>query len=249
MRVRLNTAVLWWRHGSIVELARTSGISRATLYRWKEASDDGHSIPRWDALVKLSIALDIDPTVLLDFEDSAPMDIMRDATLAVIGNNEESNAAKDVLQEVARYMFCEGDAWPPPSLSGARAWHRAPFTGAGRPGKRWARLLITVPPERVGPQLWHWAYRTNHVKPRKFFWVPYGLVTRFSGQVVLRLYNGAQQRVPCAGESFVVETWVGDGAPDFCVASLHPFTLEYLPLGDHRFDHLPRVRFGELSEP
>lgn len=249
MRVKLNTAVLWWRHGSIVKLAETSGISRATLYRWKEQRPDGHALPRWDALVKLSKALDIDPTVLLDFQGVAPMDIMREATLTALLSSEQRNAATDLLRQVATYLFCEGDSWPPLSLSGNRPWFRETFSGAGTPGNRWARLLITPEPTRAGPQLWHWAYRTHHAKPRKFFWVPYGVATRFDDAVTLRLYNGTQQCVVRPNKAFVVETWFGEKHADFCVASLHPFMLTLLPPDDRGRKNLPRLRFGDLSEP
>jgi hypothetical protein len=247
MRVRLKNSLLWWQDGSIVKLAERSGISRATLYRWKGSKTKSLPLPPWNSLVKLSLALDLDPVLLLDFNDAAPMDVVRDVVMSAL-LDAKASARSGLLREIGRYLFCEGAHWPQAYTDDPRAWHRARFDGTGAPGNRWARLHVKVPP-RAGPQLWHWAYRTHHAKPRRYYWAPYGFVSRFEGVLSIDLYNGVRRNVPCPGDEFVVETWFGDGgSADFCVASLHPFSLALLPYDHPPTPHLPCVRFGDLSE-
>jgi hypothetical protein len=77
------------------------------------------------------------------------------------------------------------------------------------------------------------------------WWRPYGFVEIAEGIIRLFDYAGLTQTTKLDGQRrFFVETWFGEGAADFRVASLHGFTLNIVAQGGK-----PSVRFGLPPAP
>lgn len=242
MRLLLKTSFLTWKHESLQRFAQGSGIARATLYRWLKRE----TLPRWSQVLQLAEAADLDPTLLLDFQGQAPMDVVREVAAAVFRGKGHDHA--DLVEGIiGRYLFSESE-WPPDDFFPGHPWtrHVARHDAAVRQDY-WGTFRIRVAGDREGPQSWHFAWRNTVGATRPWFWVPYGIATRFKGEVELEHFNGQRQRQACPGTEFVVETWFGKGSADFCVASLHPFEMRLLGAHEPRPLALPRVRFGEID--
>ena len=84
------------------------------------------------------------------------------------------------------------------------------------------------------PRAYHFAYRRANSLDR--MWRPYGTVVRFASKTILASESGDYQEdtTDRSLPETVAETYFGDGAAEFTVASLHPFSGSVTaPSGEH----------------
>lgn len=136
--------------------------------------------------------------------------------------------------------------WPPASLARDyfhRDWSIHEFRHPARE-KRNHFTPISIDPQmeedRNIDRVWHFAWRddVDHA-----LWRPYGFVRLTGTDLRLFSFNGLSDSatVDTPGSDFVVETWFGEGAAAFRVASLHPFELK---VNNAAHTDGSRVRFG-----
>ena len=136
--------------------------------------------------------------------------------------------------------------WPPMNLARQyfhRDWSIHEFChSAGGMRNYFAAISIDTQASqhRHEDRVWHFAWRDDidHA-----LWRPYGFVRLSGSDLLLFSFNGlsAEARLEGPHAAFTVETWFGEGASVFCVASLHPFGLKINGPGDPVG---PNVRFA-----
>jgi hypothetical protein len=136
--------------------------------------------------------------------------------------------------------------WPPASLARDyfhRDWSIHEFRHPAR-GKSNYFAPISIDPQAAQDggmdRVWHFAWRDDigHA-----LWRPYGCVRLTGTDLRLFSFNGLTDGKEAGGpgSGFTVETWFGEGAAAFRVASLHPFGLK---LADAEDANGAGVRFG-----
>jgi len=237
MRIRLRTALIEERMVQLgkVAVTRRAQVDRTTLWRWLQKG----LLPK-DSLqfLRLATALDIDPVLLFELD---PL-VFPQLCSRIIGLVRNGSWSK-FMPAIA---FVEGlvvpaKSWPAQSLAPEHSchWHRFTFTHCPEVRAHYYAALIISPGSLTPPraQAWHFAYR-NLTGDRP--WIPWGLVTLVNEHVELYNYDGTMKSALLSSVPFVVETWFGGGAAEFCVASLHPFSLS---VRDSTPEGLSVVRF------
>lgn len=210
--------------------------NRTTIWRWLR----GEKFPRnADELFGLAGALDVDPVALLRL--SSEMTFSR--LCSVIA---ESIWAHQLTAALRRYwflrtLFAPSRDWPPPGFAQKyfhRQWTKREHhhQASGRADYYHGFLLRAREP--VLHQVWHFAWR-DHLKG---IWRPYGFVRRAGPRIQLLNFAGLEAIATFSQsdqQSFLVETWFGRGDADFCIASLHGFSMSSSKPGLS----VPMVRF------
>lgn len=137
--------------------------------------------------------------------------------------------------------------WPPVEIAEdyfGRPWRIAEFEHPARVDRNhYGHILIESPRtcDFADPQIWHFAYRDAGV--RNAAWRPYGFVQRMRAELSLFNFSGLTDRadIGVATRRFCVETWFGEGAAQFRVASLHDYRLDVTVAAN---SGIPRVRFA-----
>lgn len=210
--------------------------NRSTLHRWLR----GDTMPRSSRqLLGLAGALDVDPFSLWSF-DAANFESLcaRVAAIARWGSWPLLHSLAFVADFIGPL-----EPWPPASIATnyyERPWFIRDVQHPARIRNYYAALAIGGPGMAAfaDPQVWHFAYRD--AGRRRAGWRPYGFVEVAEGIIRLFDYAGVTQMARLdSQERFFVETWFGEGAADFRIASLHGFTLSIVDQGGK-----PSVRFG-----
>lgn len=213
---------------------------RTTIWRWLKGKI---SVPV-DEVMRLAGAIDLDPVALFE---STPDDyaglcvrLMQD-----IGSNEVSPWSQRL--EWAHDLITPSENWPPRFVptkyyGRSRSWITHDHSHkANRLQNVYQRIIISAKlrPHRE-PQVWHFAFRSYG--PIRRVWRPYGIVMREDGKLQLYHCRGIcdQASLPSSQEYFPVETWFGNEAADFRIASLHSFDIEMLTNWDAK---VPCLRF------
>ena len=210
---------------------------RATFHRWTQGQ-----VPRTaDDLLRLSSILDVDPMCLLKLPERNP-----EATMERLASTYMHGRWEPPALEFLQEFMGRRAAWPPPNLARdyfGRAWHKQEITHDAMDRTNYYATLRIAALDRTrsgGPFVYHVAFRHPSLFGRR--WLQYGLVLRHSTRVSLRHINGHSDSCDAhdARAPTLVETWFGPGPAIFCVASLHPFTMDLIetePEGE------PVVRF------
>jgi hypothetical protein len=227
---------------------------RKTILRW--ASEEDLSLPKGaKRLLALAQALDVDPFMLLDIDLALLMECCRKASWNLAWGTVHKALA--FLNELFR--LTEED-WPPPEIAELfdGEWYTAHLEHNPRQGRNYFQPLKIQSDLLYGedgaikgprnPQLWYLAYRevsfgAGVLEPRSF-WRPYAIVYLYQNELVLLHLAGLLERVALPSGNtgqFVLETFFGQGAAQFRLASLHPFETESLVAGESLAD-LPRLR-------
>lgn len=210
---------------------------RATLHRWTRGQ-----VPRTaDDLLRICGVLDIDPMCLLKLPERNPEATMERLTSTYMHGRWEPPALEFLQEFMGRRA-----AWPPPHIARnyfGREWHKCEITHDAVDRRNFYATLRVAAIERAhsaGPFVYHFAFRHPSLFGRR--WLQYGLVLRHGNRVSLRHINGYIDNCDIydACAPTLVETWFGPGPAIFCIASLHPFTLE---LGGSERVAQPVVRF------
>jgi hypothetical protein len=203
---------------------------RSTFYNWLVRDRFAGS---FGSYLRLCGCLDVDPVALVSLEGlngCNPAESLLHKALGGVGGR--GITAGDVVG-----LFGPMTVWPASPVVRAafgRDWFRAEFKNEG--GQDAYRAVRITFPDAARPRLLHFAYRGRPAR----LWRIYGFVQRDATETRLVNHFGPPRR--CAEQppaAVIVETYFGRGACDFCVASLHPFALEFLP---HAADQ-PVLRF------
>lgn len=240
MEIRLRKALLTQRikHlGGAAAAAKKANIDRTTLWRWLK----GDKLPeRPDQLLALSVALELDLFALFELTpETFPALCWRVAAIVRTGGWAKFLSSLSCIEN----LVIPSIVWPPTELAQRykRPWHMASFTHHPEQGCNYYAALLIQPSEKLtSGQVWHFAYRDRNELPRP--WLPFGFVGHFDEKIELYSFNGqcAQAEHRHDQMSFIVETYFGGGAAEFCVASLHPFKLK---VERTLQELLPTVRF------
>ena len=213
---------------------------RATLGRWLLRQ----SLPRTDIQVlSLAGALNLDPFVLWSLTPSTfPALCARLVTAFRVGKWERLTPALSFIRP-----FIEPTSeWPPAEIAKTyyrRRWVTADFQHSAKQRLDYfAAISIELPRKVEGSrldQVLHFAWRG--CAPGEL-WRPYGFIRVAASEVRLYSYRGLLERAEMhsGNPRFVVETWFGQGAAQFRIASLYSFKInigKLVPKG------VPRVRF------
>lgn len=216
----IDSLVVEWEH-RVVSGQQKIGRSRdrATIYRWLN-----RGIPsRQDDLYGFCAALDVDPLSILPFSrDFVARVFSRERLLFQMNASARSQFAPLWL------VYRPGPYYPNAEVADRyydRAWHT--FVFAHEPEvveSVYAAIGMHVDEVSHLPRAYHFAYRRTNARDR--MWRPYGTVIRFASKTILASESGDYQEDTTDRplSSTVAETYFGDGAAEFTVASLHSFT-------------------------
>src|ERR1700676_54993 len=198
---------------------------RTTLWRWL----NGRSNVPQTLVLALAGSFDVDPCALFEITPKAYAALCR-ALVRNIGTNQAYPVTQD-LQWFAPFAV-PSEKWPSndiPARYFRKSWTTQSFRHTAQREKNFfQKLLITAEPRsHSAPQVGHFAFRNQ--TPTSLLWIPYGFVERTAQGITLFHYHARghseSQTISPDANGFVVETWLGGGPADFCVASLHDFKL------------------------
>jgi hypothetical protein len=236
--------------GSVAKLALALPLDRppdrSTVNRW--ITSDGRHFPSSEERVcALAGALDVDPVSLWSF-DPTNFGVLWPKIVRATQTGRWAGLLKAL--SFMRHYTQDQDQWPPDEV--ARRFHGRAFTVfefAHDPRRRanFYQHIVLTPHRRGGPMVWHLAFR-HAAEVRHPRWRPYGFVLWDRDRVLL-FSDWALARetsAPAETKELTVQTWCGQGAAVFRVASLHRFAAS-LEAGARPGS--PTVRFGFPGEP
>lgn len=196
---------------------------RSTLLRWFR----GVTLPQSkNEVLSLAGALDLDPWALWAITPEL-FEIACERVLSVLrgGQWHAWKPAYRFAQDFVRSAL----HWPPEPIAKkffGRPWHKVFRSYAAEEHRdRFQTFAINGDRQHKDVnQIWHFAWRPA----KDARWRPYGFVHLTTMQLRLYSFSGWVMSKDISGHlpaSIGVETWLGRGAADFCIASLHPFTL------------------------
>lgn len=229
---------------------------RKTIFRWARQQEGLPKSP--ERMLALAQALDVDPFLLLEIDT----EVMLKCCAAASWNLTWGSVHK-ALAFLNGLLSLTPDDWPPADL--ARwfdgSWYTRDFVHDPALGRNAFRPFAVGPDlfyDGEGqleayrePQAWYLAYRDISLKSGelepKSWWKPFGMLRVEEHAVHLLHFNGLidAQALNRPDGRFCFETFFGQGAAEFRIASLHPFDFAILTPGSASPDHsLPTVRFG-----
>lgn len=223
---------------------------RKTIFRWARQQEGLPKGP--DRMLALAQALDVDPFLLLEID----METMLQCCAAAAWNLTWGSVHK-ALAFLNGLLSLTPEDWPPPELAEGfdGSWYRHDFVHDPSQGRNFFKPTL-IQPElfyagdgRIeaarDPQAWYLAFRdislkTGQIEP-KSWWKPFGMLRLEQGAIHLLQFNGLvdSRELTLPACAFAFETYFGQGAAEFRIASLHPF--EALEADDPQ---IPTVRFG-----
>jgi hypothetical protein len=213
---------------------------RSTILRWLRRD----TLPRSGSeLLAFSGALDLDPFALWGVAPATFPALC--ARLVKASRTGAWGKISPALSFLSPFVG-PTPAWPPEAVARDyfhRDWEIKNFRHSAREKRNYFASLAIEPDGQQGPaidQVWHFAWRDDidHAS-----WRPYGLVRLTGDDLRLFSFSGltASVKVDPSRPGFAVETWFGEGAAAFCVASLHRFRLQVC---EGVNSDVPMVRFG-----
>jgi len=229
--------------GLVTDLVIEFGGVPAFLDAWVQGSEDGNdtidktTVHRWmngqlpknaKRFMRLAGVLDVDPFALLAVDERL-VSAAAETMLEVVQHENGTPAPLQML----RGFFGRIKEWPPADLAAdhyGRAWTTHEFRHEARERRNvYQAVEIIGKPISMRPQVFHFAFRSDGRFSSR--WLQYGFVMRRGKTDVLRHIFGYSQRLPVAvpGAPIRVNTWFGEGAATFKIASLHAFSVSLLP--------------------
>ena len=212
--------VVEWEHRVATGQQKAgSPRDRATIYRWLK-----QGIPsRQDELYGFCAALDVDPLAILPLSHEFIERVFpRERLLLQVNSVTRSQFAPIWL------MYRSGHSYPNAEIAERyynRSWYTFDFSHepdvvAGVYAAVSMNAISTAPT----PRAYHFSYRRTNARDQ--MWRPYGSVVRLRSKTVLLSESGDFQEDSAERpeNTTVAETYFGDGAAEFRVVSLHPFT-------------------------
>lgn len=192
---------------------------RATFYDWLARDRFPGSLRNF---LRLCACLDADPVTIVRVEGlnggSVADSLLRKALGGVGGRGIR---ASDVVA-----LFGPMVAWPATTRieeAFGRDWVHRDFENPG--GRVDYQALHISFPDRARPRVVHFAYRGK----RATLWRFYGFVDcDVGGARLVNLFGRTKRMEAQTADGITIETYFGEGACSFRVASLHPFDLVLL---------------------
>ena len=213
---------------------------RATLSRWLLLQ----SLPRTESQVlSLAGALDLDPFALWSLTPSTLPALS--ARLVTAFRKGKWGRLTPALSLIRPFIEPTSE-WPPAQIASTyfrRRWFTADFEHSAKKNVDYfAAISIELPrqKEQCGQdQVFHFAWRGY--APGEL-WRPFGFIRVVASEVRLYSYRGLLEfrTIQPGNWRFIAETWFGQGAAKFRIASLHRFKIE---LGRPVPPGAPSVRF------
>jgi hypothetical protein len=209
---------------------------RSTILRWFK----GQTLPRTEQhLLCLAAALDLDPLALWHLVPER-FPVLCARVLEAVASDDWGHLMYG-LSFLARFVLPSRN-WPPNVLARkyyGKKWVLAEFSYDAIDHRSYFEpLLVESLAPIQGDQSWHFAWRPT----AESAWRPYGFVRLREKEVLLFSFSGESSRATVLdGSSFFVETWVGPGAAQFRIASMHDFRLRVAAPNP---ECLPAVRFA-----
>jgi hypothetical protein len=230
--------------GNVAAVSRSWPVAnpphRSTILRWVRRE----TLPRSaHELLAFSAALDLDPFALWGISPAT-----FPALCARLVKASRAGSWADLLPALSFLAPFVGPTadWPPAEVAMEyfhRNWVTANCHHPAVERRNYFAAISIEPQGREGPgldQVWHFAWRDDidHA-----LWRPYGFVRLTGMELRLFSFNGlsASATIDASRPSFTVETWFGEGAAAFRVASLHRFGLKF---NGAVHEAGPVVRFG-----
>ncbi len=198
-------------------------IDKTTVHRWM----NGQMPKNAKRFMRLAGVLDVDPFALLT-ADEDKISVAAEIMLEIV---QHENAMPAPLQ-LLRAQFGRLKQWPPRAIAAdyfGRPWQTHEFSHNALERRNFYQAV-----ELVGiagstrPQVYHFAFKSHGRFSSR--WLQYGFVMRHRGGDVLRHIFGYSQRLEAGlNGPLRVNTWFGQGAATFKVASLHEFSLSLSP--------------------
>lgn len=194
--------------------------NRDTFYAWRSNPRFTGSLASY---LRLCACLDVDPLSIISedvFSSSSFGDLL--LMLAMSGKGGRGIKVQDVFS-----IFGPVPVWPAsektlPAYN--RDWSRIYFENTGGKTSHYETLEISFE-KMLGPRVAHFAYRISSAER----WRMYGSVGAIDDEhFLIHLYGRNQRLQKVASASIRVQTRFGEGACEFCVASLHKLKVELL---------------------
>lgn len=227
---------------------------RKTILRWAQAAKNLPKSPQ--RLLALGQALDIDPFLLLHIDS----DII-ESVCALASWNMTWGSVHKALAFMNGLFALTPEYWPPQEIADYfdDHWYLLDFVHDPSIKRNYYKRFqiqaeifyqgdgqIDQKETHRNPQAWYLAYRDislrSGVPEAKTYWRPFGILKLEQEQIELLHLTGLIQKPEHKADQgrFIFETFYGQGAHEFRVASLHPFEL----LDADENSSLPVVRFG-----
>lgn len=228
---------------------------RKTIFRWARQQEGLPKSP--ERMLALAQALDVDPFLLLEIDH----EVLLRCCAAASWNLTWGSVHKAMAFLNGLLSLSPAD-WPPPDLATwfDGDWYLQDFVHNpnDETGRNFFKPFGILPDLVYGgdgaieairdPQAWYLAYRdislkTGLVEP-KSWWKPFGMLRLEQQQIHLLHFNGLtdDKALLHPDGRFAFETFFGQGAAEFRVASLHPFELS--DPGATAPEGVPVVRFS-----
>jgi len=222
-----------------------------TIFRWARQQQGLPKSPQ--RLLALAQALDVDPFLLLDIDTEILLKCCTQASW-----NLTWGSIHKALAFMNGLFSLTPEHWPPPDLAAYfdGQWYAHDFIHDPKLGRHYFQPHLIHPEAFYAengemeairePQTWYLAYRDISLKSGQpeaiSYWRPFGMLWTDSKKLNLLQFSGLQEQValPDPEQAFVFETFFGQGAAAFRIASLHPFEFS-LPKDRKTW---PCVRFG-----
>lgn len=199
---------------------------RTSIWRWHS----GKPLKTKENLLSFAGALDLDPFALWTMTDDEFHALCSKVVQALREGKWSSNVHPS-LKYVKEFIGPTNE-WPPEDIARRyyrRTWKTKPFqhTPASDRPNYFAKIALTAGPPPGGDlnQVWHFAWSEPLDPP---IWRPYGFIRLDAERVRLYHFGGYVVERPARRSQIVVETWFGQEAADFLIASLHPFEFEII---------------------
>jgi len=205
--------------GSVAAVARRwptgEAPHRSTLIRWLRGALPGSE----ERLLALAGALNIDPLALIRLESAKLPQLIEAIEGLVLRSDWERLEPFTFL----RFLVLPTRDWPMPEIAARyfhRSWTTLDFVHDARAERNYYATVLLKPTR--SHQVWHFAWRPL---TRSAAWRPYGFVQRTGTAVTLCSFTSILDRNSCT-DRVAVETWFGEGAAAFRIASMHYFAGE-----------------------
>jgi hypothetical protein len=213
------------------------GNAKAVVDAWPQgfAPPDGSTVTRWikgtpprtvERLLGLAATLDLDPFALWRIESKWTAAVYARVLVAV--RTRRWSKLHPALSFLDGFVGPTAN-WPPREIAPrffGRPWAVSEFRHQATERRNYF-ASVRIEPKDVdshSDRVWHFAWRDD---ADSALWRPYGFVRLTGNALKLYSFSGVVDQVDVvSSQRFWVETWFGEGAARFRVASLHPFSLK-----------------------
>lgn len=202
---------------------------RSTFYSW---ISDGSYSGNLQNYLRLCSCLDVDPLALVSVEllsrkSFGDILLMQALNFRPDRRSRRDGSGRGIKVSDVMGMFGPLPEWPSPKNVlefFGRDWSRKFFKNEGQKSSRYETIHLSFE-NSPSPHVVHFAYRVSSAER----WRMYGSVESWKGaNRLIHFYGEGKQVRDSTPNQVYVETRFGEGACEFCLASLHPFSFALL---------------------